>query len=345
MGMIAAGTAARAQSDGDSDDGGDVLDADVDTARHDAPRPWVDGVPRATRIEANRIFLEGNALMRDGLFARAADKYHQALALWEHPRFHFNLAIAQINLGQPIAAHESLQRAVRYGDAPFGRDGMKQAQSFLTLLQSQLAEIEVVCDQPGAQVSLDGKPLFVAPGRYRGLVEPGGHQVVASGEGRIPATEEVVLAPGQHVRVRVAPLYLRVREQRRWATWKPWTVAGAGVAMAVLGGALQWNAGRALGAFDRGVDELTCADPVDGSMGRDCETVELGDADAAPRRSAIWQQRAAMTAYTVGGAAVVTGVVLLVLNRGQAVREYVEQPQAWFMVSPGQVGVAAQLRF
>jgi hypothetical protein len=38
-------------------------------------------------------------------------------------------------------------------------------------------------------VSLDGKELFMAPGRYEGVVEPGGHEVVARKPGRTPATE------------------------------------------------------------------------------------------------------------------------------------------------------------
>jgi hypothetical protein len=317
------------------------------TAGATAAMPWAEGVPYEVQVAARDLFLEGNVLLRDTLFAAAAAKYEQAIALWAHPGFHYNLALARIHLDQPILAYESMLEAVEHGPAPLGQDRHDHARGDLQLLRNQLAEIEVVCDQAGAQVSLDGKPLFVAPGRYQGLVEPGGHQVVASGEGRVPATEEVVLAPGERARVAIAPLYLRVREQRRWPAWKPWAVAGAGAAVALLGGALQWNAQREIGAFERGLGELGCADesPMEGSMPRDCETVELGDADAATRRSAIWQQRSALTAYTVGGAAVVTGAVLLVLNRGQPVREYVARPQAWLMVAPDHVGIAAQLRF
>jgi hypothetical protein len=317
------------------------------TAGAAAAVPWAEGVPYEVQEKARDLFMEGNVLLRDTLFAAAATKYEQAIALWAHPGFHYNMALARIHLDQPILAYESMRQAVEHGPAPLGQDRHDHARSYLQLLRNQLAEIEVVCDQAGAQVSLDGKPLFVAPGRYQGLVEPGGHQVVASGEGRIPATEEVVLAPGERAQVAIAPLYLRVREQRRWATWKPWAVAGAGAAVALLGGALQWSAGREVGAFERGLGDLGCSgeNPADGSMRGDCETVELGGADAAPWRSATWQQRAAVTAYAVGGAVVAAGAVLLVLNRGQAVREYVEQPQAWFMVAPGQAGVAARFRF
>ena len=73
---------------------GDDRDVGNDMDAHQPGRPWVEGVPQETRIAANRIFLEANSLMREGLFARAAEKYREALALWDHPGFHYNLAIA-----------------------------------------------------------------------------------------------------------------------------------------------------------------------------------------------------------------------------------------------------------
>jgi hypothetical protein len=318
-----------------------------DAARVDAIRPWAEGVPFEQQVAARDLFMEGNVLLRDTLFGAAAAKYEQAIALWAHPAFHYNLALARIHLDQPILAHESMRKAVQHGPAPLGQDRYEHARSYLQLLRNQLAEIEVVCEQPGAQVSLDGKPLFIGPGRYQDLVQPGGHQVVASAAGRIPATEQLVLAPGERARVAIAPLYLHVREQRRWPAWRPWAVVGAGATVTLVGGALQWNAARALGAFDRGVGELGCSGgpPPDGSARRNCTSVGLGSEDATPWRRATWQQRVAVAGYTFGGAAVVTGAVLLVLNRAQPMREYVAQPQAWLMVAPDHVGVAARLHF
>ena len=57
---------------------------------------------------------------------------------------------------------------------------------------------------------------------------------------------------------------------------------------------------------------------------------------------------AARTGGTVpgsGGAAVATGVVLLVLNRARPVRAYSERPSAWLMLTPGQAGIGARLAF
>ena len=80
--------------------------------------PWVTGVSREQRQQANHIFQQGNALIREGLFADAAEKYEQALALWDHPGFRYNLAITQINLDQPIEAYESFRYAIRFGAQP-----------------------------------------------------------------------------------------------------------------------------------------------------------------------------------------------------------------------------------
>jgi hypothetical protein len=62
-------------------------------------KPWNAGVPMERRIAARDIFMEANQFMKDTLFAKAAAKYKKALALWDNPAFHYNLAIAQINLG------------------------------------------------------------------------------------------------------------------------------------------------------------------------------------------------------------------------------------------------------
>jgi hypothetical protein len=57
-------------------------------------KPWSRGISMETRARARDIFTEGNRLMAIPLFAPAAKKFKEALALWPHPAFHYNLAIA-----------------------------------------------------------------------------------------------------------------------------------------------------------------------------------------------------------------------------------------------------------
>ena len=339
--LLLATAVAHAQSaDPEANDG---LAAGSDAASGTLSRPWVQGVPIEVRVEANRIFLEGNELMREGLFVQAAEKYRAALALWDHPGFHYNLAIAQINLDQPIAAYESLQRAVRHGAAPFGEDKLEQAESFLTLLRNQLAHVEVACDEPGAVVTLDGKLLFTAPGRVQIVTLPGGHQLMADQPGRLPDTRQIVLAPGQRARFSLAP---RIPDQlvteRRWPAWRPWAVTAAGLAVVAGGAALEWRAGVLFARHDAEAGRLCL-----GQAGCAAEAIPAG-LHRQLERAERWQ-RGAHAVYAVGGVALASGVVLLYLNRDRPVRRRgrLEAPRVSLspVLAPQVVGLSVSVDF
>ena len=75
--------------------------------------PWNRSVPVSDREAARDLFLEGNRLFKIPLFTKAAEKYVAAIEKWKHPAFYFNLALAQLNLGQEVEAHENLKQARR----------------------------------------------------------------------------------------------------------------------------------------------------------------------------------------------------------------------------------------
>jgi tetratricopeptide (TPR) repeat protein len=279
-----------------------------------ADMPWIQGQTLEERQRARQIFLEANLLLEDTLFARAAARYEQALAIWPHPSFSYNLALARIHLGQSIEAHESMSQAVRYGSAPLGEDLYKNAQSFLALLGNQLAEIEVACDEPGATVTLDGKPLLVGPGRRTLMALPGGHVLMATKNGHLPDTEEIVLAPGQRARFALAPeVPDQLVTERPWPGWKPWAVVGAGAVVVAAGGYLDW---RAVAAFDRFDADL--AEACTGTSG--CEAADVSASLYGQRDRAETLQWSARATYLVGGTALAAGAVLLYLNRERPVR-------------------------
>jgi hypothetical protein len=307
----------------------------------DEPRPWVEGVPLDTRLRAHRIFLDGNVLIKEGLFARAAARYREAIALWDHPIFHYNLAIAQINLDQPIGAYQSFQRALRHGGRAIGPDRSEQARSFLTLLGNQLAHLEVACDEPGAVVTLDGKPLLTAPGSTRLMALPGGHQLMADKPGRLPDTRQVVLAPGQRARFRLAP---RIPDQlvteRRWPAWRLWAVVGAGLAASAAGAVVDWRAFAAFDRYDDGVAEM-CGDT------RGCPAATFSASLRRMRQDAATLERAAHATYLVGGATLAAGAVLLYLNRERPVRRRDDTPDAALLpaFTPDTASVSVRWRF
>src|SRR5690606_33892538 len=81
-----------------ADDAAPADDAEQATgARAAGDRPWAEGVPFEAQVQARDLCMEGNVLLRDTLFAQAAAKLEEAVALWAHPAFLYNLALARIH--------------------------------------------------------------------------------------------------------------------------------------------------------------------------------------------------------------------------------------------------------
>lgn len=296
---------------------------------------------------ARAVFLEANQLARDRFFATAATKYRQAIALWGHPAFHYNLALAQLHLDQTIEAYQSLQRALAQGSEALG-DKYEPARQQLAILESQLGRIDVRCDEPGARVMLDGKTLFTGPGQHQAVVLPGAHQIVATKRGLAPVVEQVVLAPGEGDRFDLAFQYPEVTVSvRRWAAWKSWSVVGAGAALALSAMYLDRRSSQAFDDYDQAFRDrfLDTCDPLEG-----CSAVEVSDQDEQRRQQAESEQRIAVGLYIAGGAVLAAGAVLAYLNRERLVSREVRPESAGSsamvpMISADAVGVSAAFRF
>lgn len=288
--------------------------------------PWIQGQSMEARKRARELFLEANVLLADTLFARAAAKYEQAIATWAHPAFFYNLALARIHLDRPIEAYESMRQAVRHGPEPLGEDLYQNAQNFLALLDGQLAEIEVVCDEPEATVTLDGNPLFVGPGQRTLMALPGGHVLMASKNGRLPDSEQIVLAPKQKARFTLAPAYPdRVLTVRRWPAWRPWAVLGASAVVMAGGRYLDWRAEQGFARFDRAL-----AAACTGTRG--CEASDVAASAYEQRDHARALQWSARATYLAGGAVFTGSAVLLYMNRERQVRR--RGPSAHLVLVP-----------
>jgi hypothetical protein len=269
-------------------------------------RPWAKGVPADKQAAALALFRDGNFLLKNSLFPRAVEKYREALKLWNHPAIHYNMALALLNLNEPLSLHHHLTEAMRHGEAPLDKDKFERATTFKKLIEQQLSRVEITCDAPGAVVSMDGQVLFTAPGRYEGLVRPGKHSITATKEGFLPTDMNQTLLPGETASLSVK-LYTATdltRYRRQWSAWKPWAVVGAGAAVALAGGALHMQARGSFEKFDTRIVECGGCIPAQ-------EVTDL-------RTRGTSMQQLAFGAYAVGGAALVTGAVLAFINRPQA---------------------------
>lgn len=316
-----------------------ALPASAQQAGSNEERPWARGVPPDQQKKALELFRAGNTLLKESVFVKAAEKYREALALWDHPAIHYNLALALLNLDQPLEVHEHLMAAMKYGVAPLDSEKMEHARTYKGLVEKQLARVEITCDEPGATVSLDGQVVFTAPGRYEGLVRPGAHTFVASKEGSAPTNLSRTLPAAEKTTVALK-LYTAedlTRYERRWPAWRPWAVLGAGAAVALAGGALHMQAKGSFEDFDTRIAQCGGCVP----------TPEVSDL----RTRGDSRQQLAFGAYAVGGAAAVTGAILLYINRPQAYRISVDEaatPQGVSVtpvVSGRDGGILATFRF
>lgn len=299
-------------------------------------RPWAEGVSQAQQDEALRIFREANALFEQSKYSQALALYHEALKSWDHPAIRFNTAVSLVNLDQPLDAYDNLEAALRFGDAPFDVDTYKQAELYLKLLSGQVAELKVSCAEVGAQVVLDGKPLFVGPGTARTRLSPGPHQLVASKAGFATETAAVQLEAGKvHTEVitlqvpRAAPVVL----VRRWPVAMPYLVLGGGVALALIGIPVFVSAQSNFSSFDA---DLARVCPLG------CTSDQLPQTTLSARATGRSQNIAAVTMFSVGGAAIVSGVILVALN---GLRPAEAPLSVVPVVGPGLVGVSSSWQF
>jgi len=281
----------------------------------DAGSPWAKGVALKNQEAARELFLKGNAELKMSDFRTAVDYYQQALTLWDHPAIRYNLVLAMALLGfdQPLDMHKHLTAALRYGAAPFDRQKFEYAQGYKRRLEEKLVQMEILCDEPGAMVTVDGRLLFTAPGRFEGLVPAGTRLIVATHQNYEPTNVSREFKPGEKSRVSLKLLSKEevIRYKSLWPVWQPWAVVGTGAALLAGGGLLHGRVREDYGAFDIGI--MQCGE--NGEVG----CIPRGHlADLRSRGESL--QKMAVGSYVVGGAAVVTGAVLLYLNRPQPYR-------------------------
>jgi hypothetical protein len=149
------------------------------------------------------------------------------------------------------------------------------------------------------------------------LVLPGPHQIVGTKPGYATASETLQLLPARETRYDVHLLALKAQTklERLWSPWKPWTVAGVGVATIGVA-AIYYAISR--GHFDDYDHAITTSCP-DG-----CDATMLATMPAIPKMKydGYVAQDASIALFAIGGAITVAGIVGLVLDQPHAVLEH-----------------------
>jgi hypothetical protein len=270
----------------------------------DGVRPWARGVSDAEQEVARALHTEGNAEFMESRFAQALAKYREAIQHWDHPAIRFNMAVCLINLDQPVEARDALERSLAYGPAPVGHEAYTQGTTYRKLLDAQLAHVTATCSEPGAVVTLDGKYLFTAPGSAEQSLLPGEHQLAATKPGLRTALKTFVGVAGKRAGYELRPL--PELDPPYWRYWKH--VLGAGAIVATTGALTYLWARTDIAAYD---DELA----MECAMGCTAEQLRTKRELNAKRNAAFTKGAVAIAVMATGGAAVLTGVLGLILDK------------------------------
>lgn len=193
---------------------------------------WEVGTTAVARAQAAKLRDEAYALFAVDRYDDAAAKLRAAIALFPHPRFQLALGLTHVRTARWLEAEVALARAVDSGEAGLG-DELARAQAALAEAKAHLGTVVITSRQHGAEISLDGKRVLVAPGAASVRVLPGRHVVIAKRSSL--SSEPIALDVRATESVDAAPVLFVTETAWRWSRWKPWAVIAAGGLAAVSG--------------------------------------------------------------------------------------------------------------
>lgn len=276
-----------------------------------AGEPWKEGVPQDKQDAAQRLFIEGNQLYAQQAYPAAAEKYREALKIWDHPAIHLNYANSLVLLDKPLEAAEELERALKFGSAPFKPEPYDNALLLQSSLKGQVGWLELTCDQAGAKVMLDGQPVLACPGTHKVRLLAKEHAINAELKDHLSVSRRV-LVPGGDSRVekiKLVPLDQAVVLKYKYARWAPWTAAGIGGGIAIAG-LVTYLSGRGdMNEFDQEFGAKFPRGATEAELKQDSLLYDL-------REGAKFKGTVGISMMAVGGTALVGGAFFaLVINR------------------------------
>lgn len=196
--------------------------------------------------QARKIFHLANERFEQRRVDEAVILYRKALRLWPHPRILFNIAVSLGFLSQPLESAKVFGQVLRYGPDPITPERYKQASDRYLELLGQLAVLQVVCGETGANVYVNGRPVGTGPLDKKVTLGPGTHMVTANLSGKVPYSAQVRLEPGSRAKLEVRlrafteVLQYKLVDRYHWAvpsivTTVAAALLGAGVGLLVQG--------------------------------------------------------------------------------------------------------------
>jgi tetratricopeptide (TPR) repeat protein len=149
------------------------------------------------REAAAKHFEKGFAAAGRGDFEEALQEFNEAYAVRPHFGVLYNIGQAQIALGRPLGAIETLGRYLDEGGDQIAADRRGQVSAQIAALEARLAHLSIRTQHPGARIVVDGRSVGRTPLPRSIDLAAGRHEVVASYDGSESTTGTVALGDGE----------------------------------------------------------------------------------------------------------------------------------------------------
>jgi tetratricopeptide (TPR) repeat protein len=247
---------------------------------------------------ARAHFQKGVEYYRDGDFRAALIEFERAYSLQPTYKLLYNLAQVTYELRDYAATERYFRTYLVEGAEEISADRRAEVEVELLRLRGRVASVRLHTDQPGAQISIDERPVGTSPIDRPLRLSAGRRRVSAEAPGYAPISRVIDVIGGEEVTVkldfgpRLSAVSAGQVEGTRSTTYAVWTGVATG-ALAVGAGVVGYVASRDARDYDDALKRRTSRDELD-SLSRQAT-------------------REAIVTDVLLGAAVVTGAVTVVL--------------------------------
>jgi tetratricopeptide (TPR) repeat protein len=220
-------------------------------AQPEAPAAAAAPSPEVLK-EAGERYARGLALYGDGEFLLALVEFERAYQLSGNYKVLYNIGQVRIQLGRYAKAKEALEDYLKTGAAGLSPDRIQAVNKDLATLAERTASLNVLTQEVGADISLDGKVIGTSPLTAPVIVDAGEHNLVLHKSGFYDSAQSVTLAGHDQVEltVELKPIPMAVQPKpgdgrsaqgapakaSHTAVWASWAVTGTLAATAGIVG-------------------------------------------------------------------------------------------------------------
>jgi tetratricopeptide (TPR) repeat protein len=153
--------------------------------------------------DARASFRRGVQLYNEGSFEAALAEFNKAYQLSPNYRILYNIAQTQFDLHEYVEASKNLDQYVKEGARDITDERRAQVSEMTRKLEERIGQIEVTCNQEGAEIRIDDIPVGTSPLRNAVPVNAGPRRISAIKAGHPTVVRTVTIAGTEKKRVKL----------------------------------------------------------------------------------------------------------------------------------------------